>query len=150
MYVFYLKTCDDLEVYEIDKFSKDKLEEVCDLRQPTLFNHTIDYLDNLKRDNMLKIYSAFDIKIKNLAKITAQVPLSLNKAIKLFNTEDVQYISEKNEEFLDETCLIKDFRANDALLRPYMVGSCEYDMILGSENSITPLRYDVNYRNFMP
>jgi len=145
---FYLKTCDDLEVYEIDRFSKDKLEEVCDLRQPTLFNHTIDYLDNLKRDNMLKIYSAFDIKIKNLAKITAQVPLSLNKAIKLFNTEDVQYISEKNEEFLDETCLIKDFRANDALLRPYMVGSCEYDVILGSKNSVTPLRYDVNYRNF--
>jgi len=145
---FYLKTCDDLEVYEIEKFSKDKLEEVCDLRQPTLFNHTIEYLDNLKQDNTSKIYSAFDIKIKNIAKDNEQVPLPLNNAIKLFNTEGVKYISEKNDEFLDETCLIKDYRANDALLRPYMVASCEYDMILGSENSVTPLRYDVNYRNF--
>ena len=145
---FYLKTCDDLEVYEIEKFSKDKLEEVCDLRQPTLFNHTIEYLDNLKQDNTSKIYSAFDIKIKNIAKDNGQVPLPLNNAIKLFNTEGVQYISENNDEFLDETCLIKDYKANDALLRPYMVASCEYDMILGSENSVTPLRYDVNYRNF--
>ena len=35
---FHLKTSDDLEVYEIDKPSKDKLEEICDLRQPVVFN----------------------------------------------------------------------------------------------------------------
>jgi len=31
---FHMKTSNDLEVYEIDQPSKDKLEEVCDLRQP--------------------------------------------------------------------------------------------------------------------
>ena len=34
---FHLKTSEDLEVYDIDKPSKDKLEEICDIRQPVRF-----------------------------------------------------------------------------------------------------------------
>ena len=34
---FHLKTSNDLEVYEIEQPSKDKLEEICDLRQPVIF-----------------------------------------------------------------------------------------------------------------
>ena len=39
---FHLKTSNDLEVYEIDQPSKDKLEEICDLRQPVIFNYESD------------------------------------------------------------------------------------------------------------
>ena len=39
---FQLKTSDDLEIYEIDNPSKDKLEEICDLRQPVLFRFQND------------------------------------------------------------------------------------------------------------
>ena len=35
---FHLKTGEDLEMYEIEQPSKDKLEEICDLRQPVLFD----------------------------------------------------------------------------------------------------------------
>jgi hypothetical protein len=35
---FHLKTSDDLEIYEIDQASKDKMEEICDLRQPVLLD----------------------------------------------------------------------------------------------------------------
>ena len=31
---FNLKTGEDLEMYEIDEPSKEKLEEICDIRQP--------------------------------------------------------------------------------------------------------------------
>ena len=41
---FHLKTSNDLEVYEIDQPSKDKLEEVCDLRQPVLFDYANERL----------------------------------------------------------------------------------------------------------
>ena len=34
---FHLKTGEDLEIYEIDDPSKDRLEEICNLRQPVLF-----------------------------------------------------------------------------------------------------------------
>ena len=35
---FHLRTGDNLEIYEIDQASKDKMEEICDLRQPVLFD----------------------------------------------------------------------------------------------------------------
>ena len=35
---FHLKTSDDLEIYEIEQASKTKMEEICDLRQPVLFD----------------------------------------------------------------------------------------------------------------
>ena len=35
---FHLKKTEDLEMYEIDDPSKDKLEEICDIRQPVLFD----------------------------------------------------------------------------------------------------------------
>ena len=46
---FHLKTSEDLEMYEIDDPSKDKLEEICNIRQPVLFN-----FDNQKIFNNLK------------------------------------------------------------------------------------------------
>ena len=35
---FHLKTGEDLEMYEIEQPSKEKLEEICDVRQPVLFD----------------------------------------------------------------------------------------------------------------
>ena len=45
---FHLKKCDDLEIYEICDPSKEKLEEICDIRQPvvTFFSN-----DNLMEKN---------------------------------------------------------------------------------------------------
>ena len=51
---FYLKTSDDLEVYEIEQFSKSKLEDICDLRQPVVFNNfNGDFLQCLTADNIV-------------------------------------------------------------------------------------------------
>ena len=35
---FHLKTSNDLEIYEVEQASKDRVEEICDLRQPVLIN----------------------------------------------------------------------------------------------------------------
>ena len=35
---FHLKTSDDLEIYEVEQASKEKIEEICDLRQPVLID----------------------------------------------------------------------------------------------------------------
>ena len=34
-------------------------------------------------------------------------------------------------------------------LRPSMVSSCSYDIMFASLNAESPLRYDINYRNYM-
>ena len=63
---FHLKTSNDLEIFEIDDPSKDKLEEVCDLRQPLLFNYVNDQIMNTSNlQYMMDNYHAFDMKIRN-------------------------------------------------------------------------------------
>ena len=44
---------------------------------------------------------------------------------------------------------MRDFKSNDLFLRPYLCSECSYDILLGSKNSYTPLRYELNYRNFI-
>jgi hypothetical protein len=60
----------------------------------------------------------------------------------------MKYISERNMDFIDDTGLIKVFQLNDEFLRPYMVSTCMYDIMMASIGTTTPLRYEVNYRNY--
>ena len=152
---FHLKTSDDLEVYDIEKPSKDKLEEICDLRQPVRFNFNDNGFINIcNRSNVLDIYGAFDVKIRDTKKEVSDdeeiyVPLPLNNALKALNEDkDNRYILESNREFLDETGLIKEFRYYDAFIRPYMVSSCDYDFVTASNKVRTQFKYDLNYRNY--
>ena len=149
---FHLKKSNDLEMYEIDQASKDKLEEICDIRQPVLFdfdNHTITETTNKKY--ILDNYNAFDVKIRNVADSGDELYtlLPLHAATKLFDEDKTAvYLSENNSDFLQETGVDKNFRYNDAFLRPYMVSNCNYDVLLGSADVCTPFRYEINYRNF--
>ena len=151
---FHLKTSEDLEMYEVDQPSKNKLEEICDIRQPVLFDfdcHSI--VETTNKNYISNNYPAFEIKIRNTIdeNIDSElyIPLPLHVANKLFK-EDKQsiYISENNTDFLVESGVIKNFKNNDSFLRPYMVSNCNYDIISGSDNTCTPFRYEINYRNY--
>jgi hypothetical protein len=48
---FHLKTGEDLEMYEIEQPSKDKLEEICDLRQPAIFDFDCEKIMNGTSDD---------------------------------------------------------------------------------------------------
>jgi hypothetical protein len=150
---YHFKTNNDLEILEINNISKERLEEICDLRQPLTM--TID--NNIFKDfflkNLLENYSSFDIKIRNIKNIDDNseifLPLSLNDANKLMiEDKDGQYISENNNDFLIETTINKNISLNDLFFRPYMLSNIDYDYIFGSKNSYTPLRYNLNYRNY--
>jgi len=148
---FYLKTSNDLEIYEIEQFSKPKLEDICDLRQPVVFNNfNGDFLQCLAIDNISKQYGAFDMKIQESNKypLIAPVPFPLKKVKDIISDKKKYYISENNEDFLTETGLRKELQQHDSLFRPYLVSNCLYDIKIASENATTPLRYDLNYRNF--
>ena len=154
---FHMKTSNDLEVYEIDQPSKDKLEEVCDLQQPVLLDYANDRLMESCTLNAIRAtYGAFDVRLRNV-KDTADeadatdlyVPLTLHAvAESLRNDKESRYISENNGDFLEETGLIKTFKYNDAFLRPPMVSKCAYDVMGASAGTATPLRYEVNYSNY--
>jgi len=151
---FQLKTSNDLEIYEIEQASKDKIEEICDIRQPVIFDFNSEkIIQYSNKSYILNNYSAFEIKVRNTkdTKYDSEIliPLPLHSANTLF-TEDKTgiYFSENNSEFLQETGIIKHFQYNDEFLRPYMVSNCNYDIMMGSQNTITSFRYELNYRNY--
>ena len=148
---FQLKTSDDLEIYELEDASKDKLEEICDLRQPVLLDfHDKKIAEMCNIENLLSSYHAFEIKVRNAGeKDCSYLPLQLGDAIKLFQ-EDTSgiYFSENNLDFLNETGVVKSIQYNDEYLRPYMISNCKYDIMMGSDQVKTPFRYELNYRNY--
>jgi hypothetical protein len=151
---FHLKTSNDLEIYEIEQPSKDKLEEICDLRQPLLFDFECNkIIDTTNRSYISNHYGAFEIKIRNVKDTDDNselyMPLSLNSSNKLFNEDkDSSYLTEKNTDFLEETGVVKNMKYNDEFLRPYMLSNTNYDILMGSNQTFTPFKYNINYRNY--
>ena len=151
---FHLKTSDDLELYEIELPSKTKLEEICDIRQPVVFNFNNErIIESCQRKIILDTYGAFDVKMRNIADYTDDsemyIPLAFSSALTVLKEDhEEKYISENNGDFLEETGLIKTFAYNDEFLRPPMVSNCNYDFICASSHCKTPMKYELNYRNY--
>lgn len=168
---FHLKRSNDLEVYEIEQPSKQRLEEVCDIRQPTTFEfYNEQLLTQLSYQSIHTNYRAFDIHIRDVSKTPSSqtredktkiqqkgtehdpvlyIPVTFKIAHEVLKKDtDTKYFSEHNADFIDETGLIKIFQLNDEFLRPYMVSTCMYDILMASTGTTTPLRYEVNYRNY--
>lgn len=147
----------------MDQLSKEKLEDICNLKQPFTFH--LEDCESMQI-NLYEInnsYESFDVNIcKNIAEeddsfiednslslSNEKVPLPLNETLSLFEKDSTStYLTCDNSDFLNETCLIKRIKYNDHHLRPPMVSNCIYDVISGSFNSFTPLQYEVNYRNY--
>lgn len=158
---FHLKTSNELEIYEMDNPSKDKFEEICDLRQPVLINcdeNTSKIINTSNKNFLLESYPVFEVKIretndnqqqKNSSSDELYVPLPFHIAEKLFVNDTMSsYISENNQDFLTETGAVKSLSYNDAFLRPYLVSNCYYDILMGSQGAETPFKYELNYRNY--
>ena len=102
---FHLKKSEDLEMYEIDDPSKDKLEEICDIRQPVLFDFDNEKIMETSNKNYIAHhYHAFEIKIRNVNdndnNSEIYIPLPLHASVKLFNEDHKSsYFSENNTEF---------------------------------------------------
>ena len=151
---FHLKTSEDLEMYEVEQPSKEKLEEICDIRQPVIFDFDCQKIIESSNQTFISDnYPAFEVKIRNIYEQDKNqelfIPLQLHSAIKLFDGDNnSSFYSENNKDFLEETGVIKNLKYNDEFLRPPMVSNCNYDILLSSTGTWTPFRYELNYRNF--
>lgn len=155
--LFHLKTSDDLEVFQLDNMpSKDRFEEICDLKQPVMFpleeGKGIVFETELKR--LDELYGAFDVRIRqNIFEDGAKelyLPLSLKEAVQLVEHDPKhQYFSEDNQEFLNETGVLKRIRREDTYFRPSMCAKNSYDVWIGYTKTITPFRYNLDYRTYL-
>ena len=150
----HLNVSNDLEVYTIERPSKDKLEEICGLKQPVIFDYNNDDIMTNVTFNMLEHkYGAFDMKIRDIRKYDEDtemhLPFITKEVRNVFDGDNSsKYITENNDDFLDETGVKKTFAYNDSFLRPPLVSKCEYDFLSGSDGSYTPLRFSINHRNY--
>jgi len=81
-----------LEIYELDDASKDKLEEVCDIRQPVLFDFDDEkVIETTSKKFILENYPSFEVKIRNIhdndKNSELYVPLPLDASRKLFDED---------------------------------------------------------------
>ena len=167
---YHLKKNNDLEIIRIDAPPKDKLEKICNVRQPTIFPYTntdinnsvnkrnlntndgdneINIRDILDKNTESNMESNIESNIESSKNVNLYVPLSLKNSLELFEKDvNKQYISERNEGFLKKTNLINIFNSSDEYLRPPSVSKKEYDVLFGSNDACTPLQYKVNHRNY--
>ena len=146
---YHIKISNYLEVYDIQNLSKERLEDICNLRQPATFYLEVACFELLLLENVKKEYGSFDIKLRDTSDNTTSelyLPYILNKAVVAI--KEKQYYSERNEDFLNETSLLKILQVNDYFLRPSSLMTSTYDYLIGTESSQTPFRYDVCYRNY--
>ena len=153
--IYHLKKSNDLEIYEIITPSKNEMEEICNYRQPVIFDYKNDSYNNINLDLIESNYSSFDLNVRNSKSNTTSeeelyIPYKIKDLFTVFdNDKDNKYITENNEDFLNETGTVKYLKYNDTLIRPYFMMYSKYDLLSGSKNSRTPLRYNLYYRNYL-
>ena len=150
----HIKTSNDLEIYDIPFTTRTKLDEICDIRQPTVFKLPVS-LSSKTLTQICDNYGSFDVSIGKGDDWDSCVPIPLSNVMHILSNEDTdssseekskKYISENNSSFLQETNIIKEIQKQDALIRPSLVSSCDYDMIVGNVNSYMCMRYHKEYR----
>jgi hypothetical protein len=153
-----LKTSEDLEIYELDYTANQHLQEVCDIKQPVLFEFNSlcpEFYENINNETIIN-YDKYDVKLKdindywnpNIDNVDYLV-LPYQSAASLISSDPkCNYFIENNNDFVDESGLNQEFYNLDIFLKPTMNLQSKFDILAGSKNCITPLRYHTNYRNF--
>ena len=153
------KRSEDLEIYEMDYVNNRELQEVCDIKQPILFEFKStcpEFFDSLKPDVLEKAEN-YDVKVKDsndyfLKPDTSNIDyiaLPLHSAAKLMKTDpSSHYFSEGNDDFIGEAGFDGIYKKVDNFLKPAFVVQTKYDICFGSKETVTPMRYHKNYRQF--
>lgn len=149
------KRSEDLEVYEMDYKNNAQLQEICAVKQPTIFE--IDKFCPELFENIIPGLSRWDtndLVIKDTTQVFSDMDTSIvlpQRSARILMQTDTreQYYSEDNEGFLFDTGAHGQIRESvDMLLKPPLTFLGHYDWIMGSNNAHTPFRYHTASRQF--
>lgn len=154
------KRSEDLEIYEMDFKDNKNLQEVCDIKQPFLFEYRSifpEFFDKVNDETIAEIGGSHDLKVKEIEDYwttkddgVVYVVLPFSSYQILISTDtNSRYFTEKNNDFVEETKLHGLFSKNDENLKPFMTIQTKYDISIGSKGVVTPMRYHTDYRHFI-
>lgn len=139
------KKSEDLEIYEMDYVSNTDLQTVCNMKQPVLFE-SIPHEITL---DVLQINESYDVKVKDTNDVSDYVMLKYGSFKGLMDTDNKShFITEGNHEFIEESGIYDEFTELNTYLKPPLTVVTRYDMMMGSHNAVTPLRYHTDDRVF--
>ena len=146
------KKSEDLEIYEMDYVSNANLQEVCNIKQPVLFefkNVNSDIFSDLDLENLQK-HETYDVKVKDTNDVSDYVMLKYGSFKGLIDTDEkAHFITEGNHEFIEDAGLYSEFAELNTYLKPNFTVETKYDIMMGSKEAATPLRYHKNERHFI-
>jgi hypothetical protein len=144
---YHLKTSNEDAVYETTFQSKEQLDNICKLRQPIVFDYHI--IPFCQKEYLIDKYGNTSILIKNVD-TSDYIPYKLKDAIELIDKDTTgSYYIENNDDTIQQNMNMKEHILKyERDIRPAFTCKCIYDILIGSNNSSTPLKYEVNYRNY--
>ena len=149
--VAQFKKSEDLEIYEMDFLNNEHLQEICEIKQPVLFEFkqiTPDFFDS---SIISSVNPSTNIKIKDVKDIHTgeNITLPFQSADRLMNTDSKsRFYSENNDELIEDISSTKLSSLNK-YFQPTFTVNTKYDVMFGSKNAYTPMRYHTNYRQFI-
>jgi hypothetical protein len=153
-----LKRNEDLEISEMDYYDNESLQEVCELKQPILFEYKSVNGEFFRDVNLDVLFSnrLQEIKIKDSSDYFSEegtpeyILFSYQSANSLLISDTKhRYFSENNETFIEETGIVNLFSENNLFLKPSFTINSKYDFIIGSANVALPLRYHTHARQYL-
>ena len=142
---YHLKTSNEMNVYETVFHTKEQLDNICKLRQPIIFNY--NEFPSFERERLIEKYGSQKILMKSVD-TGEYIPFQLTEAVQLVDKDTTgSYYIEKNSDFIESNLkmLIEKYEKD---IRPLFTGKCIYDILIGSNGSSSPLKYEINYRNY--
>lgn len=156
------KTSEDLEIYEMDYTHVEALQEVCNVRQPTLFAFRAIYprifeevttstiLAKNEKTPLVCVKDVNDYWKEPVIDSIDFVPLGFGNFRMLAITDSKShYYSDNNHIFIEDSFIKNEAYKLDDFLKPDYVVSRNYDIIMGSAGCPTPLQYHNHYRRFI-
>jgi hypothetical protein len=146
------KKSEDLEIYEMDYVCNTNLQEICNIKQPLLFEFKSinpDIFADLDIRTLEK-HENQDVKVKDTDDASDYVMLKYGSFKGLMDSDvKSHFITEGNHEFIEDAGLYSDFAELNMHFRPAFTVQTKYDIMMGSKEASTPLRYHTNERFFL-
>ena len=154
---YQFKKSEDLEIYEMDYTNNAHLQEICNVKQPVLFQFKFDELENMTPEKLAKTVGSHECKVKDIYDYYDEKVVSVDHVVFPFQTAHKifmrdtkgRYYTENNGIFLEESGLIQEIQEIDAFLKPNFCMKTKYDLLCGSVNTGLPLRYHNFDRYFL-
>ena len=137
---------EDMEIYETDFVNNSHLQDICDLRQPVLFDY-MKINPELFSASHTSPDSKINVNVKDVVDIESgdSIILPYSSTNVLMKTDNKsRFFSENNAELADNK-----YPQVDHDLMPRFVVNSRRDIMFGSNGATTPMRYHTEHRNFI-